>query len=126
MKFLIMKSLRESSCLLLQNKLIMDLDDSPLLWLPNFLSKVLSSYSRLQEDESTNSSKVLISMKLPKRCHNTTLPPTPPPTIKPQFIFHSRENSVNQPKGYFEYVGAFMPYMPLCCRCPYAVGTLML
>ena len=71
-----------SSCLLLQNKLIIDLDDSPLLWLTNFLSKVLSSYSGLQEDGNTNSSKVLISMKLPKRCHNTILPP--PSTIKPQ------------------------------------------
>ena len=77
MDFLIMKSLRGSSCLLLQNKLVMDLDDSPLLWLPNFLSKVLSSHSGLQEDGNTNSSEVLISTKIPKCCHKTTLPPPP-------------------------------------------------
>jgi len=70
----------------------MDLVDSPLLWLRNFLSKVLSSYSGLQEDENTNPSKVLISIKLPKRCHNNTLPPrltTPylPPNNKATILY---------------------------------------
>lgn len=82
MDFLIMQSLRGSSCLLLLNKLIMDLDDYPLLLVPNILSKVLSSYSGLQKGGKTNSSKVLISM-----CNYLSVvitPPYLPPTIKPQ------------------------------------------